>query len=70
MSAAFCDEAPTTPAQAVKIILDGVRAEKWRILVGEDAIVLDQRVRAEPERAYDPDFVGMSGVTNMLIGRK
>jgi NAD(P)-dependent dehydrogenase (short-subunit alcohol dehydrogenase family) len=52
----FREDAPTTAAQAAKIILDGVKAEKWRILVGEDAKLLDERVRAQPERAYDRDF--------------
>ena len=52
----FLEEAPTTAAQAAKIILDGVKAEKWRILVGEDANLLDQRVRQTPERAYDAEF--------------
>src|SRR5262249_52033453 len=32
----FRDSAPTSAAQAATIILDGVRAEKWRILVGDD----------------------------------
>ncbi len=52
----FLEDAPTSAAQAAKIILDGVKAERWRILVGEDAVKLDQRVRATPERAYDADF--------------
>ncbi len=39
-----------------KIILDGVRAERWRILVGDDAHRLDERVRETPERAYDAEF--------------
>lgn len=56
MAAAFRDLAPTTAAQAATIILDGVKAQKWRILVGDDAHVLDERVRANPERVYDPDF--------------
>jgi len=52
----FLEEAPTTAAQAARIILDGVKAEKWRILVGDDAALLDERVRQAPERAYDADF--------------
>ena len=48
--AAFRDEAPTTAAQAAKIILDGVKAERWRILVGDDAHKLDERVRQTPEQ--------------------
>ena len=52
----FLEDAPTTAAQAAKIILDGVKAEQWRILVGADAHRLDERVRAQPERAYEPEF--------------
>jgi NAD(P)-dependent dehydrogenase (short-subunit alcohol dehydrogenase family) len=52
----FRDEAPTTAAAAAKIILDGVKAERWRILIGQDAHRLDERVRQTPEQAYDPDF--------------
>jgi hypothetical protein len=52
----FLEDAPTTAAQAARIILDGVKAEQWRILVGEDAKRLDERVRATPEQAYDRAF--------------
>jgi len=53
---AFRDEAPMTAAAAAKVILDGVKADRWRILVGDDAHRLDERVRQTPERAYDRDF--------------
>src|SRR5262249_49365074 len=52
----FLEEAPTTAAEAAKIILDGVKAERWRILVGDDAHIIDERVRESPERAYDSEF--------------
>jgi len=52
----FRENAPTTAAEAATIILDGVKAEKWRILVGKDAEFLDDRVRAAPEEAYSPAF--------------
>ncbi len=52
----FRENAPTTAGQAATIILDGVKAGKWRILVGEDAHRLDERVRANPEAAYEPEF--------------
>src|SRR5206468_4794773 len=52
----FRDSAPTTAAQAAKIMLDGVRADKWRILVGPDAEYLDAKVRANPEPVYTPEF--------------
>ncbi len=52
----FRDEAPMTAAAAAKVILDGVKAERWRILVGDDAHELDERVRQAPEKAYTPEF--------------
>ncbi|MDH4393119.1 MAG: SDR family NAD(P)-dependent oxidoreductase [Aquabacterium sp.] len=52
----FRDKAPTTAAQAAATILDGVRAGRWRILVGEDAHRLDAMVRQAPEDAYEPAF--------------
>ena len=52
----FQSMAPTSAAMAARIILDGVKADRWRILVGEDVKRLDQRVRQNPERAYDVDF--------------
>jgi hypothetical protein len=33
-----------------------VKAERWRILVGEDAGKMDALVRADPEAAYEPAF--------------
>ena len=52
----FEQDAPTTAAQAAKIILDGVKAERWRILVGDDAVKMDELVREDPEQAYEPAF--------------
>ena len=52
----FLEDAPTTAAAAATIILDGVKAGQWRILVGEDAHEIDRRVRAAPEQAYEADF--------------
>jgi NAD(P)-dependent dehydrogenase (short-subunit alcohol dehydrogenase family) len=49
----FRTRAPLDAAGAARIILDGVRAGKWRILVGDDAHQLDEMVRADPEAAYD-----------------
>jgi NAD(P)-dependent dehydrogenase (short-subunit alcohol dehydrogenase family) len=47
------DEAPVSAAQAATIILDGVRSGAWRILVGQDAKMIDAAVRAKPEATYD-----------------
>jgi len=55
----FLEEAPTTAGEAATIILDGVKAERWRILVGEDAQRMDQLVRKDPEAAYTPEFFGV-----------
>jgi len=52
-NAQFRDNAPLSAAEAATIILDGIRAGAWRILVGEDAQMLDALVRAKPEAAYD-----------------
>jgi NAD(P)-dependent dehydrogenase (short-subunit alcohol dehydrogenase family) len=52
----FIEDAPTSAAEAATIILDGVKAGRWRILVGTDAHLIDERVRKSPEQAYDADF--------------
>ena len=52
----FRDAAPMTAAEAATVILDGVRAGTWRILVGDDAVSLDELVREFPAIAYDPEF--------------
>jgi NAD(P)-dependent dehydrogenase (short-subunit alcohol dehydrogenase family) len=52
----FRDGAPTSAAEAARIILNGVRNNEWRILVGEDAEALDAQIRADPERVYDRAF--------------
>ena len=53
----FRDGAPTTAEQAATIILDGVREERWRILAGDDAHVLDKMVREAPEEAHTEEFL-------------
>jgi NAD(P)-dependent dehydrogenase (short-subunit alcohol dehydrogenase family) len=52
----FRDNAPMTAAAAATIILDGVKAGSWRILVGDDAHRLDERVRQTPDKAYTAEF--------------
>jgi hypothetical protein len=52
----FVTDAPTSAAEAAKIILDGVRADRLRILVGPDAHVIDRMVRQDPDHAYEPEF--------------
>lgn len=51
----------TSAAQAAQIILDGVRKDEWRILVGEDAVNADRLIREDEKSLYDdetiiPDF--------------
>ncbi|MFM8376310.1 MAG: SDR family NAD(P)-dependent oxidoreductase, partial [Phenylobacterium sp.] len=52
MGEAFRDNG-LPPPEAARIILDGVRNERWRVLVGPDALALDKAVRAHPEEAYE-----------------
>lgn len=65
MSDMFRDQAPMSAAEASAVILDGVRNDRWRILVGDDAQQLDAAVRADPEAAYDGMTLGelTSGAT-------
>jgi NAD(P)-dependent dehydrogenase (short-subunit alcohol dehydrogenase family) len=66
----FHEEAPMTAAAAATVILDGVKAERWRILVGHDAQLLDERVRQAPEDAYDVTFFEeFAGVAGWRVGR-
>jgi NAD(P)-dependent dehydrogenase (short-subunit alcohol dehydrogenase family) len=61
-NAGFRDTAPMSSAEAARVILDGVRAGQWRILVGKDAEALDQAVRERPEQAYTQGFMdGLRG---------
>jgi len=53
---AFRDNAPLSAAGAAEIMLDAVRENRWRVLVGEDAKALDAAVRKDPENAYELSF--------------
>jgi NAD(P)-dependent dehydrogenase (short-subunit alcohol dehydrogenase family) len=53
MATMFREAAPVSAAQAATVILDGVRTDQWRILVGDDAHALDEGVRGNPNGAYD-----------------
>ncbi len=65
----FRDDAPMTASAAARVILDGVREERWRILVGDDARVLDELVRSRPEEAYEPSFMEeIARRTNWRLG--
>ena len=69
----FRDNAPTTAGQAASIILDGVRQNRWRILVGDDAHLIDNLVRQDPENAYEMEFMERileQGALNALADRR
>lgn len=61
---AFRDHAPLSAAAAASMILDGIRAGTWRILVGQDAVKLDGLVREHPEQCYEPGFPISSAATS------
>jgi NAD(P)-dependent dehydrogenase (short-subunit alcohol dehydrogenase family) len=65
----FRDKARLTAADAATIILAGVRSGAWRILVGEDAKVLDAAVRARPEAAYDYAKLAVAAVRTTVETR-
>lgn len=46
-------QGPLSAAEAASVILNGIRDGDWRILVGEDATMIDTAVRAKPQAAYD-----------------
>jgi NAD(P)-dependent dehydrogenase (short-subunit alcohol dehydrogenase family) len=63
MASMFREAAPMTAAQAAAEILAGVLAGRWRLLIGKDAVQLDEAVRADPEKAYGP-----GGLTLGVLG--
>lgn len=63
VSDAFAAQAPLTAREAATVILDGVRDDEWRILVGEDARALDESVRADPLAVYSPDGLALRSIT-------
>ncbi len=64
MGDGFRESAPLSASGAATVILDGVRADAWRILVGDDAHALDRAVRDSPETAYD----GGIGLGTLSLG--
>ena len=64
----FRDNAPLSAAQAATVILDGVRAGAWRILVGDDAHAIDKTVRADPEGVYGPEGLNFASITDVAPG--
>lgn len=64
----FRDQAPTTAKDATAVILEAVRLDKWRILVGEDAKILDEMVRQDPQGAYSIEFFDKLNERGILGG--
>jgi hypothetical protein len=62
----FRTTAPLSASGAATVILEAVKAGKWRILVGEDAHRLDEAVRADPEAAYDHTGTGISTLSRSI----
>ena len=50
----FRDSAPTSAEAAATTILDAVKAGEWRVLVGDDAVNLDEAARSRPLEIYGP----------------
>jgi hypothetical protein len=64
----FRDQAPMTAKDATAVILEAVRRDKWRILVGEDAKILDEMVRQDPQGAYSIEFFDKLNERGILGG--
>jgi hypothetical protein len=54
---AFRNDAPISAAQAAERILTAVLAGQWRVLIGEDAELLDKLAREHPNQLYEPSFL-------------
>jgi len=63
----FRDSAPLSAADAATIILDGIRAGTWRILVGEDAHALDTAFRADPLALYAPGSPALASILGIPL---
>ncbi len=64
----FENAAPTSAERAATIILDGVRAGEWRILVGDDAHALDSLLRLRPDDAYTEEFLAVLSAQGHFTG--
>jgi hypothetical protein len=65
---AFRDNAPMNAADASAFILASVQRGDWRILVGDDAVVIDELVRENPTEAYLPSFMERAQARGALGG--
>lgn len=67
----FRETAPVSAAAAAAAILDGVRAGRWRILVGRLAKRVDALARARPEAVYEAGFerrLRLEKALDLLLG--
>lgn len=48
----FARYRPVSSADAADAILEAVRRGEWRVVIGQDAVAVDARVRADPWTAY------------------
>ena len=49
----FSDYEPVSAADAAAAVVDALRAGHWRVVIGQDAEAVDERVRADPWTAYE-----------------
>lgn len=53
----FETAAPTTAGAAATVMLDAVKSNTWRVLIGDDAAALDDALRARPTEVYTEAFM-------------
>jgi len=53
LNSLFSDYEPMSSKQAAEAILTAVGRGEWRVVIGQDAKAVDERVRADPWTAYD-----------------
>jgi NAD(P)-dependent dehydrogenase (short-subunit alcohol dehydrogenase family) len=61
-SEGFRAHAPVSASEAARHILDAVQVDAWRILVGDDARMLDEAVRSDPLAVYGPDGLSLRSI--------
>ena len=49
----FRDNAPVTAAMAAEQILRAVQRDEWRILIGDDALRIDEAIRNDPSNTFE-----------------
>lgn len=49
----FADYEPVSSVSAAEMILDAVGRGDWRVVIGDDAEAVDERVRSDPWTAYE-----------------